>query len=338
MLISESVLRTGRRRSKRGFTLIELLVVIAIIAILIALLLPAVQQAREAARRTQCKNNLKQIGIALHNYHDTYNTFPPGVVHKSGNQNIAAMGSYGWGTFLLPQLENANMFQSMQTNGVDLDSLLRNTSNPTVQALPKQNLPGYRCPSDTGPALNTQREWDTPYSAFFGGAPVHLGNANYVAVSGSRWSTPEDWIVNGRDPFGTFWGSSKVNFRDITDGLSNTFVVGERDWQLGWGANWIGQRNYTGTGIWGSRQNLAILDVKINDPLLQPNGNPAVTRGFSSRHTGGAQFLFADGAVRFLSENIDFRNNNPNQQSPVNPIGTFQKLGRRNDGFVLGEF
>ncbi len=107
MLISESVLRTGRRRSLRGFTLIELLVVIAIIAILIALLLPAVQQAREAARRTQCKNNLKQIGIALHNYHDTYNTLPPGVVHKSGNQNIAAMGSYGWGTFLLPQLENA---------------------------------------------------------------------------------------------------------------------------------------------------------------------------------------------------------------------------------------
>jgi prepilin-type N-terminal cleavage/methylation domain-containing protein/prepilin-type processing-associated H-X9-DG protein len=338
MLTSDSVLRTGRRRSLRGFTLIELLVVIAIIAILIALLLPAVQQAREAARRTQCKNNLKQIGIALHNYHDTYNTLPPGVVHKSGNQNVAAMGSYGWATFLLPQLENANMFQAMQTNGVDLDSLLRNTANPTVQALPKMNLPGYRCPSDTGPELNTKREWDTPYSSFFGGAPVHLGNANYVAVSGSRWSTPEDWIVNGRDPFGTFWGSSKVNFRDITDGLSNTFVVGERDWELGWGANWIGQRNYTGTGIWGSRQNLAIIDVKINDPLLQPNGNPAVSRGFSSRHVGGAQFLFADGAVRFLSENIDFRNNNPNQQSPVNPIGTFQKLGRRNDGFVLGEF
>lgn len=322
----------------RGFTLIELLVVIAIIAILISLLLPAVQQAREAARRTQCRNNLKQIGLALHNYHDTYNTLPPGVVHKSGNQNIAALGSYGWGTFILPQLEQATMFQAMQSNGVDLDTLLRNTANPAVQELPKKSFPFYRCPSDTAPDQNSKREWDAPYSAFFNGLPVHLGTSNYVAVSGSRWSTPEEWVVAGKDPFGSFWGDSKINFRDYTDGLSNTFVIGERDWQLGWAANWVGQRNYVGTGIWGSRQNLAILDVKINDPLLQPNGNPAVSRAFSSRHTGGAHFLFGDGRVQFLSENIQFNNVQPAQQSPNNNLGIFQRLGRRNDGLVIGEY
>jgi len=326
------------RASQRGFTLIELLVVIAIIAILIGMLLPAVQQAREAARRSQCLNNLKQIGLALHNYHDTYNTLPPGVVHKSGNQNVAALASYGWGTFILPQLEQATMFQAMQANGVDLDALLRNTANPDVQALVFKNIPVYRCPSDTAPDLNSKREWDVPYSSFFGNRPVHLATSNYVGVSGSRWATPEEWIVSGRDPFGTFWGDSKVQFRDITDGLSSTFIVGERDWELGWAANWVGQRNYTGTGIWGSRQNLAILNVKINDPLLQPNGNPAVSRGFSSRHTGGAYFLFGDGRVKFVSENVEYNDVQPNQQSPNNNLGLFQRLGRRNDSLVLGEY
>lgn len=339
MNMSFGRLTAHRRPSRsRAFTLIELLVVIAIIAILIALLLPAVQQAREAARRTQCRNNQKQIGLALHNYHDIYNTLPPGVVHKVGNQNVAALGSYGWGTFLLPQLEQANMFNAMQTNGVDLDQLLRNTANPDAQNLAKKTMPFYRCPSDTAPDLNSKREWDTPYSSFFGNQPVYLATANYVGVSGSRWSTPENWIVNSQDPYGVFWGDSSVKFRDISDGLSNTFVVGERDWQLGWAANWVGQRNYTGTGIWGSRQNLAILNVKINDPVLQPNGNPAVSRGFSSRHSGGANFLFADGRVQFISENIDFNDVDPALANPGSTIGLFQRLGRRNDGLTLGDY
>lgn len=325
-----------RTQARRAFTLIELLVVIAIIAVLIALLLPAVQQAREAARRTQCRNHLKQIGLALHNYHDTYRTLPPGVVHKLGNQNSAALGSYGWGFFILPYLDQGNLFTNLQTAGADLDQALRNTTDPN-RKLVFEKIAVYRCPSDTAPDLNTRREWDSPYSAFFGNQPVHLSTSNYVGVSGSRWSTPEQWIVNQTDPWGTFWGDSKVGMADFTDGASNTFVVGERDWELGWAANWIGQRNYTGTGIWGTRQNLSILDVKINDPLLQPNGNPAVSRGFSSQHVGGAHFLFADGRVKFVSENVDFNNVNPNIPTPASTLGIFQRLGRRNDGLVAGD-
>lgn len=324
------IVRPSRRRI--GFTLIELLVLIAIIATLMALLLPAVQQAREAARRSQCRNNLKQIGLALHNYHDTFNTLPPGNVHKLGNQNVAAMAAFGWHSFILPQLDQATLFNALGVNTQDLDSVLR---NPAIQNLPKTKLDVYRCPSDTAPDLNTQREYDNPYSAAFGGLPVHLGTANYVGVSGTRWSTPEDWIVNRRDPFGTMWGDSKVRLHDITDGTSNTFVVGERNWRFGWAANWPGPRNYTGTGIWGMRQHLSILDVKINDPVLQPNGNPAGSRGFSSEHVGGAHFLFADGRVQFLSENISFNTTGQNQASPPSALGVFQRLGRRNDGLPV---
>jgi prepilin-type N-terminal cleavage/methylation domain-containing protein/prepilin-type processing-associated H-X9-DG protein len=326
------------RQMRSGFTLIELLVVIAIIAVLVSFLLPAVQQAREAARRSSCKNNLKQIGLALHNYYDSYNVLPPGVVHKSGNQNVAALASYGWGTFILPYLEHGNIFDGMQTNGSDLDSILRLSSQPAIQALPKTHISIYRCPSDTAPELNSRREWDNPYSAFFNNEPVHLGTSNYVANCGSRWSTPENWITDRQDPYGVFWGDSAVRFQDITDGLSNTILIGEREWEGGWAANWVGQRNYNGTGIWGARQNLAILNVKINDPLVQPNDNPAITRGYSSLHKGGAQFLFGDGRVVFLSETIHFNNVQPAQASPNNNLGTFQKLGRRNDGQVIGEF
>lgn len=326
---------TRSQRRKRGFTLIELLVVIAIIGVLVSLLLPAVQQAREAARRTQCRNNLKQIGLALHNYHDTYRTLPPGNVHKFGNQNVAAMAAWGWHVFILPQLDQQNLFNALGVNDRDLDTVLR---DPALQNLPKTNLTVYRCPSDTAPDLNSKREYDNPYSAAFGGQAVHLGTANYVGVCGTRWSTPEQWIVQGIDPFGTMWGDSKVRIQDVTDGLSNTFVVGERDWITGWAANWPGPRNYTGTGIWGMRQHLSILDVKINDPVLQPNGNPANSRGFSSEHVGGAHFLFGDGRVQFLSENIAFDTTGINQVPAPATLGVFQKLGRRNDGLPTGEY
>ncbi|WP_437223323.1 DUF1559 domain-containing protein [Planctomicrobium sp. SH661] len=325
------------QRPRPAFTLIELLVVIAIIAVLIALLLPAVQQAREAARRSQCKNHLKQIGLALHNYHDIFNTLPPGVVHKAGNLNVGGLAGYGWGAFILPQLEQTALFNSMRVNEVDLDQLLRDSANPELQRLPKTSLSFYRCPSDTAPDLNVNRDWSSTYSPFFNNQPVHLATSNYIGVTGTRWTTPNGWSTNREDPWGVFWGNSKVRFHDVTDGLTNTVFVGERD-GLGWAGNWVGHMNYTTNQVVGARQNLGIMNTKINDPLMQPdNVTPRTSRAFSSMHTGGAHFLLGDGSVRFISENIEYSDTGLNQANPTT-LALFQKLGRRNDGLVNGEF
>src|SRR5262245_45950852 len=156
------VLMKGRSmRSRRpAFTLIELLVVIAIIAVLIALLLPAVQQAREAARRTQCKNNLKQIGLAYHNYHDTHNCLPPqgetnGFV-DSASMNVTPKPVWGWSTYVLPFIDQAPLFNQLNPGPTSLTAAVQsNTLYPLVQTM----LPVYRCPSDTGQLLNTERQF-----------------------------------------------------------------------------------------------------------------------------------------------------------------------------------
>ena len=142
---------------RKGFTLIELLVVIAIIAILVALLLPAVQQAREAARRSQCKNNLKQIGIGMHGYHDTFSTLPPGFVRVHAADTDK--GNWGWGTFILPFMDQGALYEALSPGEVDPavtnsnGSLASAVQNPAKRAEMQNALPAFRCPSDTGPTL-----------------------------------------------------------------------------------------------------------------------------------------------------------------------------------------
>ena len=307
---------------RRGFTLIELLVVIAIIAILIALLLPAVQQAREAARRTQCKNNLKQMGLALHNYHDVYNVFPPGNVHKSGSQRSPRLAAYGWATFILPFMDLNNVFDVLDVNKRDLDTALR---DPAVKSLAQQMLPAYRCPSDSSPDVNTKRSFNNPYR-------MSVGTSNYLGVIGTRWSTPYQVVVRGRDPWGMLFGDSKVRIRDVIDGTTNTLFIGERDVECRAGV-WIGVRNYQGNGNIGNRQHLGRTFFKINHP------SPSrCEQGFSSAHAGGAQFLLVDGSVRFISETIHSNTRTSTWIRPRNTVGTYQRLGRRNDKLVVSEF
>ncbi|ADG69637.1 protein of unknown function DUF1559 [Planctopirus limnophila DSM 3776] len=307
--------------NRRGFTLIELLVVIAIIAILIALLLPAVQQAREAARRSQCRNNLKQIGLALHNYHDNYNAFPPGalamnvttgVAYKLGDAEPSRSnvgGGWGWSTFILPFIDQAPLYSSLNPNGNNFPL------NPT--ALTRTILPVYICPSEASPNIVRAQA--------LGGDGISDGHAklSYPAIWGSTTVNYVD-TRSGVNK-GIFAYNSATRIRDVTDGTSNTLMVTERlydggDSETRRGGIWAGRSSGATNANSGNKYSNLVRAENLPDWLIKGTNNNAPT----SFHTGGVHFVMADGSVRFLSENTDGN--------------TYQRLGQMADGQVLGEF
>jgi len=315
---------------KRAFTLIELLVVIAIIAILIALLLPAVQQAREAARRTQCKNNLKQIGLALHNYADTFRTFPSGWIYSG----VANRECWAWPALILPYLDQAPLHAQLRVNeGSIADNLLSTNWQPIVAGL-ETTLVAYRCPSDTGYQGNGKIHADRHFGGGVGFVAHNFvpGLTNYIGSNGHG---------SGRAGYeentGLFFGGSAIDFRDITDGTSNTFAVGERDTQLCRSGSWPGVRNGNGLGSRGVFCVVAHARVKLNESVLPWNDDPdGCGQGWSSLHTGGAHFLFCDGSTRFISQNINFFHNKAGWQQSGDPAnGVFQRLVSRSDGLPV---
>jgi prepilin-type N-terminal cleavage/methylation domain-containing protein len=225
-------------RRHRGFTLIELLVVIAIIAILIALLLPAVQQAREAARRTQCRNNMKQIGLSLHNYLDTFTVFPPGYIYNPATGS--PMMGWSWATMLLPYFDQAPLYNSMSTTAApSINSGIPSAAWVATQTV----LPALRCPSDVGAdrvnlvdiAGVNSAAW-TPGT--FTGSTSNFGRSNYLAVAGYLGTNPSAPVsglssaagaaVLSGNFRGSFGENSRVHTGTMTDGTSNCMMVGER--------------------------------------------------------------------------------------------------------------
>jgi prepilin-type N-terminal cleavage/methylation domain-containing protein/prepilin-type processing-associated H-X9-DG protein len=269
--------RASRRRA--GFTLVELLVVIAIIGILVGLLLPAVQGARETARRMSCSNNMKQIGMALHNYESSYRRFPVGSVQSNFISPFVG---------ILPMLEQSSNFQQW-------DFRLSYT-HPINRAVANQTIPTYLCPSMTLPR-------EVPFRP----AREVGGPGSYLLSEGS-----DDWMVTADGVFGLDWptfGFRNPNrrFADIVDGTSTTFFAGEtvynyKDsmWPVSAGAP------HAGTPRWGTaRWAVGYTRISLGTTLFPFNVHSAAAMGgYASMHPGGANFLFADGSVRFLSQNI----------------------------------
>lgn len=319
-------------RRPRGFTLIELLVVIAIIAILIALLLPAVQQAREAARRTQCKNNLKQYGLALHNYHDTYLRFPP------GGQDWAAP-NVGWQVRILPFTEQTALYSAINFSDVNAWDRLLVATDPNSQ-LRRRNVPYAKCPTDA--SANVDPNWaQASYCGSLGSqrTPSASGACNLFMTANVHYPDPGGQADHGNSTsgtslsgmFGRLWADSP-GIRDITDGTTNTIMVGEilpacSDHTAGWW-NYNGMANaHASTSVPLNTMTTCNAPYKrptAEFPGCEAQNNWNLSWGFRSGHTGGAQFLLGDGSVRFISQNIDYK--------------TYQYLGRRADGFVIGEF
>jgi len=334
-------------RLRRAFTLIELLVVIAIIAILIALLLPAVQQARESARRTQCKNNLKQLGLALHNYHDVFGTFAANEItvdssFTGGGYNVATgptgLPTLSWLARILPYIEQAPLYQSIDMNGfpgANAFTRIIGDAAGSATSAPASNIRARRtvvnaflCPSNPQPkqvrGAVQGYSWDdgvdgarTDYVGSMGFGQGAHRDCPFATYAGQQWSGPQEVNVppiSNND--GIFGWHGCVTIANIVDGTSNTVGVVE---DMHWNEK-ERPEEIKGDALWMS--GYAIHSIKMA-PNTDPNTDFRCDQ-WSSLHTGGCQVTMCDGSVRFVSENIDW---------------TIRRaIGTRAKGEVVGEF
>jgi type II secretory pathway pseudopilin PulG len=267
--------------------LVELLVVIAVVGILMALLLPAVQAARESARRTSCFNNLKQLGLAMHIYHDAHRRLPPGWIGLDDGGRPWAEGQPGWGwaSFLLPQLEQSAVVSERISFG-------RSITDPANDAARISFLPVYRCPSDVphDSQFALAKEGDDAVVL------TTLATANYIGVHGTMELEECEGLPPGVQcrSDGSFFHLSAIRLADIRDGLSNTLLAGERSSAFGH-STWVGV-------VPGGEEAMARILGIADHPPNAPGGH---LDDFSSWHPAGTNFVIGDGSVRLIVERID---------------------------------
>nr|WRX36714.1 hypothetical protein [uncultured bacterium] len=323
----------------QGFTLVELLVVIAIIGVLVALLLPAIQAARESARRATCQSNLKNISLAVLNYESARGKFPVG-------QQLGSAERWGWPVFVLNYLEQKSLYEQLDPHNQSLGEYLAKSngdvSSPAISGS-QTPLEIFRCPTDAAPALLSAEF--RPYDGGTDNVPLGFEppTSNYFGSKGFY----DNHGCNERAPFsledvcwnnGVLYGNSDVRIAQITDGTTNTFMIGERDYRC-FAGSWIGARRGNGSGLRGSYYVLGRASMKLNDP--RTGAQDTCTEGFSSQHVGGGYFAMCDGSVRFVDEEISFNNaDNGVLYDPqrgyqilnLDYFGVYQRLASRDDG------
>jgi len=344
---------------RKAFTLVELLVVIAIIGVLIALLLPAVQQAREAARRMQCVNNLKQLGIATHNYHDTFGCLPSGTITvataasgSSGDQNVA---SWGWGALLLPFMEQQNMADQLGVGQVPLNSYVKGTASNGITLADKSLvLDAFICPSDTGPQINDSSRFSRLASNAYVASPTKLApKSNYMGNFGHNrsrvWNNSQyAGIATGMFRYsGGAAGPVKIGLHDITDGTSNSMMYSERAYMLKgnvrfYPGSWVGC--LTGghedchEDIWftlrapinGGQGGIDYANPDSATPQLYSR-----QEAMSSVHKGGVNVCMGDASVQFLSETTEWSYGGDGD-TVKNTV--LERLAAINDGQPVGDY
>jgi prepilin-type N-terminal cleavage/methylation domain-containing protein/prepilin-type processing-associated H-X9-DG protein len=274
------------RSARRGFTLVELLVVIAIIGVLVALLLPAIQAAREAARASQCRNHLKQLGLAVHQYHDTMGRLPPGWV---GNQPEGVPG-WGWSAALLPYLEQRSLDEGLKRHLPIADAANQQTRETVLPVLLCGSDPHPKVFTIFGGAEGHDHEEEEHAAGIDVGSPLfRIGRSNYVGVFGV--SEIEESPAAGE---GVFFFLSRTRFAEITDGLSNTLVVGER---------YAKQGSSVWAGVVEGANEAMVRVVGVGDHA--PNDPHHHFDDFASYHPGGVHFLYGDGSVQRVNSQID---------------------------------
>jgi prepilin-type N-terminal cleavage/methylation domain-containing protein/prepilin-type processing-associated H-X9-DG protein len=341
------------RLRRGGFTLIELLVVIAIIAVLIALLLPAVQSAREAARRAQCVNNLKQIALAMHNYHDTVGSFPPGALDGGDPYGWWAGPWWPWAVYILPEMEMTPLYNAINFSvhaQMTYDNNAGGDASPEHVTVYRTIINTYQCPTDDTAKLFTNLQWVTISNLagmYTGAVMCYVGNWGDMKVgypifdqyAGDPYLDNNgtiSWGCNNkfRGVVGDCSNGAVVRISAITDGTSNTFLAGENSPYYNGSLLWTnGTGTYASTAIplnW--RTNLqdgqvdvdgTVCSIQYLNSIQSPHcfRNQTYNYGFKSKHPGGANFALSDGSVRFVKQSINPR--------------TYNALGSRAGGEIV---